>query len=75
MGDRDEAVRASEIVRNDLVRYGLLISEAKCSWGARRTLEWTGLVFDTVNFELTVPEWKVQKALDAVMSLISSVKF
>ena len=35
---RDEAVRASEIVRNDLIRHELLVSEAKCSWGARRTL-------------------------------------
>ena len=70
MGDREEAVRASEIARNDQVRYGLLISEAKCSWGPRRMLEWTGFVFDTVNFELMVPEWKVQKALYAVMSLL-----
>ena len=31
MGDREEAVRASEFVRGDLIRYGLLISEAECS--------------------------------------------
>ena len=70
MGDKEEAVRASEFVRGDLIRYGLLISEAKCSWGARRVLEWTGFVFNTVNFELTVPEWKMEKSMDAVMTLL-----
>jgi hypothetical protein len=74
MGSRGEAVRASEVVRSDLIRYGLLISEAKCSWGARRMLEWTGLVFDTVNFELTVPEWKMKKSMDAVVSLLDRRK-
>ena len=54
--DKDAAIRASEVVRRDLVRYGLLLSESKCMWGARRTLEWMGLVFDTVRFRLTVPE-------------------
>ena len=57
--DKGDAMRASEVVRRDLVRYRLLLSESKCMWGARRTLEWTGLVFDTVRFRLTVPEWKL----------------
>ena len=33
---------ASEVVREDLLRYGLLISEGKCTWGARRSIEWKG---------------------------------
>ena len=68
--DRGDAMRASEVVRSDLIRYGLLLSENKCMWAARRTLEWTGFVFETVNFRLAVPEWKMVKALGAVMSLL-----
>lgn len=33
-------------------------------------LEWTGFVFDTENFQLTVPEWKMEKSRSAVMALL-----
>ena len=63
-------MRASKVVKGDLIRYGLLLSENKCMWGARRTLEWTCFIFDTVEFRLTVPEWKLSKALGVVQSLL-----
>ena len=30
---REKAMWASRVVREDLLRYGLLISESKCTWG------------------------------------------
>ena len=41
---REAAVRASESVRKDLKKYGLLMSEDKSEWGARREIVWTGFV-------------------------------
>ena len=61
---------ASEVVREDLLRYGLLISEGKCTWGARRSIEWTGFVFDTCKFQLTVPEPKLARAAKAVEDML-----
>ena len=37
MAAKGKAMMASEVVRSDLIRYRLLLSETKCSWGARRT--------------------------------------
>ena len=46
-GSKEETKEASGRVRQDRISYGLLISESKCSWSARMTLEWTGLIFYT----------------------------
>ena len=40
---RDNTVRASNEVRWDLDLYGLLSTEEKSEWGARRNIVWTGL--------------------------------
>ena len=67
---RQKAMWASQVVREDLIRYGLLISEGKCTWGARRSIEWTGFVFDTCKFQLTVPEPKLARAAKAVEDML-----
>ena len=67
---KEATLEASKVVRDDLMRYGLLISESKCSWGARRVLEWTGFVFDTVSFKLWVPQDKLERAVSKVEGLI-----
>ena len=66
---KEEAIEASRRIRQDLISYGLLISESKCSWGARRVLEWTGFVFDTERFRLWVPEAKLERAQGKVETL------
>ena len=57
-----ECLAASEQVRRDLIKYGLLISEQKCSWGARQCITWTGFEWDLRNFKLRVPEEKLLRA-------------
>ena len=67
---RDAAVRASECVRRDLQRYGLLASEEKSEWGARRQLVWTGFVWDTVSFKLFIPEEKLVRVESLMKELL-----
>ena len=59
----------SRKVREDLVRYGLLISEDKCAWGARRNILWVGFTWDTVRFKMLLPEEKVKRVLARVDEL------
>ena len=62
-------------VRQTLKSCGLLISESKCTWGARTVLEWTGFIWDTNTFELSISEKKVAKAKFKAQDLLSkSVK-
>ena len=68
---RKGALEASEQVRSDLERYGLLVSEKKCNWGARKKLVWTGFEWDTEEFKLMVPEKKIERALLRVKELLS----
>ena len=67
---KEAAIWASERVRKDLKKYGLLVSEEKSEWGARREVVWTGLVWDTVEFKLFVPEEKLQRAEVLIKELL-----
>ena len=66
---RENSVRASNEVRRDLALYGLLASEEKSEWGARRNVVWTGFVWDTVRFKLWVTEEKLARAEELLEGL------
>ena len=51
-------------------KYGLLTTEDKSEWGARRELVWTGYVWNTVEFKLYVPEDKLQRAEFLIKELL-----
>ena len=66
---REFTLALSRRVREDLERHGLLISEPKCAWGARRSILWVGFCWDTVGFQLNLPEEKVGRVLGKVSEL------
>ena len=59
---REFASWASRRVRADLKKYSLLVREDKSEWEVCREIIWTGLVWDTVEFKLFVPEDKLRRA-------------
>ena len=69
---REVALQNSAAVRAYLKALGLLISEEKCSWGARSLLEWTGFIWDTTQFQLSVNDRKIEKAAALVSELLGS---
>ena len=71
---RELALKNSNTVRSDLISMGLLISEEKCSWGARKRLEWTGFLWDTARFQLSVTDRKIEKAAALLSELSISVR-
>ena len=67
-----QCLTASEQIRSDLISYGLLISESKCSWGARQSLLWTGFVWDFKKFKLWISEEKLTRAEREIKFLIEN---
>ena len=67
-----ECLAASERIRSDLISYGLLISESKCSWGARQSLLWTGFVWDFREFKLWISEEKLVRAETEIRLLLEA---
>ena len=67
---REFTRQLSRRVREDLQRLGLLISEDKCSWGARRELEWVGFKWDTEVFKLFLTEDKIGRVKKVVGELL-----
>ena len=68
--DKKKAIELSHRVRKDLQEYGLLISEEKCSWGARRRIRWIGFEWDTVKFMLFVPKDKLKRTKEKIKDLL-----
>ena len=68
--DKKKATDLSRRVRKDLQEYGLLISEDKCSWGARRRIRWIGFEWDTANFKMFVPEDKLERTRKKIEDLL-----
>ena len=67
---KEKAMELSRRVRKDLQDYGLLISEEKCLWGARRRIRWIGFEWDTVVFKLFVPEDKLKRTREKIEELL-----
>ena len=67
---KEEATELSLKVKKDLQDYGLLISEDKCSWGARRRIRWIGFEWDTAEFKLFVPEDKIERTTEKIKDVL-----
>ena len=67
---REFTRQLSRRVREDLQKLGLLISEDKCSWGARRELEWVGFKWNTEVFKLILTEDKIDRVKKAVGEML-----
>ena len=66
---KEKVLDLSRRVHQDLLDFGLLISEDKCSWGARTRIQWVGFVWDTRKFMLYLPEDKLERVLRVVEEL------
>ena len=61
----------AELAKSDLAKFGLIVSEEKCVWSPVQKLVWTGIEWDLVKFECSIPQLKLEKAESKVQSLIS----
>ena len=71
-GTKEQTLANCELIRNDLLALGLLISEEKCSWGAKLVLDWTGFTWNSQLFRLFVTERKIVKAERLVAELANA---
>ena len=55
---REAAEKASQKVKGDLVRAGLVENSAKCSWKPSQQAMWLGFDFDLEQGQISIPEDK-----------------
>ena len=60
-------------VKNDLGKFGFILSPEKCVWTPTQKLVWTGIEWDTAEFSCKIPEEKLRKAERRIQSLLSRV--
>ena len=70
---RKEAQEMADRVKRDLSKFGLVISEDKCTWEVTQQLEWTGWRINTKEFMIYVTDRKVVKAEEKLEQLLVKV--
>ena len=68
---REEAVRASELVRRDLKESGWKYSVAKSRWEPHQIGVWLGIMINTIQMLFVIPEKKVVKLKSTLAGLLT----
>ncbi|KAK3083122.1 hypothetical protein FSP39_014546 [Pinctada imbricata] len=69
----EESKTQSERVRNDLIKFGFLIADEKCSWEPSQTLVWLGLVWDTREGKLMVTQKRLHKIIKSIGEFLGTM--
>lgn len=72
---REEAIRVrDQVILPTLARLGFLVEDSKSVWEPTQRLEMLGLILDTGNKVIEIPEDKLSKIEDLARSLVSKEK-
>ena len=67
---REEAVKAANIVKNDLEHFGLITSPDKCLWKPTQELVWCGFLWNLRTFTVEVTKKKVERIKSLAKELL-----
>ena len=70
---QDLALDMSEAVKQDLLDSGFIPKVDKCIWVPVQILEWLGAILNTVDFTISIPKRRIEKAHFTLRELESSV--
>ena len=57
---------ASETVRSDLAKAGVIANSAKSVWGPTQVLQWLGLEWNLVDGSISIPQARLDKLLESL---------
>ena len=65
----------SVFVRQSLIDAGFLINEDKSIFTPVQSLEWLGIVWNSLDYSLSIPDWRIVDIVDALTYLLSRLPF
>ncbi|MCP3663270.1 MAG: hypothetical protein GY696_12380, partial [Gammaproteobacteria bacterium] len=72
LSSRQACLNAVFIIKADLFAGGCVTSKEKCVWDPRQILEWTGWVIDLAEFQISIPERRVNACVEAIRAILTS---
>jgi len=70
----DETSRDSVAIKNDLLASGFVPNSTKCIWQPVQTLEFLGVILDSLQEIIYIPDRRLQKARDTIVSIFDALK-
>jgi hypothetical protein len=69
--DYDSCFKDSFFIRKSLTEAGFLINVEKSVFTPAQSIEWLGIIWDSVNFSLQIPDRRVQDLIESVSLILS----
>ena len=69
--DYDSCFKDSFFIRKSLTEAGFLINVDKSVFTPAQSIEWLGIIWDSVNFSLQIPDRRVQDLIESVSLILS----
>lgn len=69
--DQEACRKDSVFIRKSLTDAGFLINEDKSIFTPVQTIEWLGILWDSVHFSLQIPDRRIHDLLESVNSLLT----
>jgi hypothetical protein len=69
--DYDSCFKDSFFIRKSLTEAGFFINVDKSVFTPAQSIEWLGIIWDSVNFSLQIPDRRVQDLIESVSLILS----
>lgn len=64
--------KVSTVLQRDLGEAGLVTQVAKCVWVPQQVLEWTGIIIDLDEYQLSIPQRRMTACLAAISRILEA---
>lgn len=62
----------ASLVRNSLLKAGFIINEEKSVWVPVQRLEWIGILWDSVQFSISIPDRRISDCIDCLTYVLEN---
>ncbi|XP_068204679.1 uncharacterized protein [Palaemon carinicauda] len=70
----DGAIKLSQHIKNDLLSSGFIPNATKCIWSPTQVLEFLGVMLDSGNSSIFIPDRRLLKCINAISEILTSIK-
>ncbi|CAC5364665.1 unnamed protein product [Mytilus coruscus] len=73
--DNNECIKDAEFVKQSLLNAGFLLNEEKSVFTPVQKLEWLGIIWDSCNFTLSIPQRRIDELLKSIHNVFREIPY
>ncbi|VDI17418.1 Hypothetical predicted protein [Mytilus galloprovincialis] len=73
--ENNECIKDAEFVKQSLLSAGFLLNEEKSVFTPVQKLEWLGIIWDSCNFTLCIPQRRIDELLQSIHNVFREIPY